>query len=61
MGEMKVNLDGLVGNCRAKKGYQYSLEELVRNLKELRDRSNAGDETAIKEFFNLYVFGSRNE
>ena len=33
------------------------LDELVRNLKELRDRSNAGDmEAAVTEFFEVFRF-----
>ena len=32
------------------------LDELVRNLRELRDRTDADDATAISEFFDVFVF-----
>lgn len=38
-------------------GYKYVLGELTNNLKELRDRSRAGDgQAALDEFLRLYVF-----
>lgn len=32
------------------------LEELVRNLKELKERTGKGDMAAIDEFFDIFVF-----
>ena len=67
---MKENLDGLLRNAgdAAKRGdkmyggmYAFSLEELAKNLRELRDRTRAGDMAALDEFFSIYVFGERNE
>lgn len=62
---MKQSLPGLllrVGELAAKHdkthgpGYRYALNELNDNLRELRDRSKAGDMTALDEFFAIYVF-----
>ena len=62
---MKQSLPGLllrVGEIVAKAakqngpGYRYALGELVDNLRELRDRTRAGDMTALDEFFAIYVF-----
>lgn len=67
---MKENLDGLLGNAgdAAKKGdkmygrmYAYSLKELAKNLRDLRDRTRAGDMKALDEFFSIYVFGEDNQ
>lgn len=53
---MKLNIE----NC-AKNGSEgtkaWALDELVRNLKEMRDRSNAGDmQAAVTEFFEVFRF-----
>ena len=67
---MKENLDGLLGNAgdAAKRGdkmygrmYAFSLGELAKNLRELRDRTRAGDMAALDEFFSTYVFGQNNQ
>jgi hypothetical protein len=41
-------------------GYQYAIGELIGNLRELRDRTKAGDMAAIEEFFSVYVFGDES-
>lgn len=38
------------------RGYQFALGELLENLRELRDRTKAGDMGALDEFFAIYVF-----
>lgn len=62
---MKQSLPGLllrVGELAAKRdkthgpGYRFALNELHDNLRELRDRTKAGDMTALDEFFAIYVF-----
>lgn len=62
---MKQSLPGLllrVGEIAAKfdkqhgPGYRFALSELVDNLRELRDRTKAGDKGALDEFFAIYVF-----
>jgi hypothetical protein len=57
---MKCNLSGLLTNG-AKRDYLFPLEELCRNLRELRDRTRAGDMTVLDEFFRLYVFGDAKD
>lgn len=37
-------------------GHSYALHNLMNNLRELRDRTKAGDMTALDEFFEIYVF-----
>lgn len=52
---MRVNIE----NCAAtgsKSDKAWLCEELVRNLKELRDRTRSGDMAALDEFFGLFVF-----
>jgi hypothetical protein len=47
----------LAGN-HAGGSFRHSLPELADNLRELRDRAQAGDaQAACAEFFALYVFG----
>ena len=36
-------------------GYAFMLRELVRHLRELRDRHAAGDAQVVYEFFDLYI------
>lgn len=67
---MKQSLPGLlirVGEIVAKAdpqngpGYKYALSELRENLRELRDRTKAGDMKALDEFFGIYVFEDETE
>jgi hypothetical protein len=37
-------------------GNKYVVTEMIKNLKELRDRTAKGDITALDEFFGLYIF-----
>jgi hypothetical protein len=51
---MKVNIENAArGDSRTQK---WVLDELVSNLKELRDRTDAGDMAALREFFDLFRF-----
>lgn len=52
---MRVNIENCAktGNARNK---SWLLDELVRNLKEVRDRVAAGDMAAVAEFFDLFRF-----
>ena len=52
---MKVNIENAAatGGSATK---SWLLGELVRNLKELRDRTLAGDTSAIDEFFSVFKF-----
>ena len=55
---MKVSLTGLLLGLRMSKFDRFMVSELLRHLKELRDRSQISDEEAGKacrEFFDLYV------
>lgn len=53
---MVCSLMGLLHNgSRRDAGYQFALDELGRNLKELRDRYLAGDTEVVRDFFSLYV------
>lgn len=42
-------------------GYRHALENLLENLRRVRDRTAAGDMTVIDEFFDSYVFDDRPE
>lgn len=57
---MKVNIESCVIQLCAADGFdggrKHTLVEMVRNLKELRERTARGDLTALDEFFGLYVF-----
>jgi len=55
---MKVSLDGLLKNSAAAVGgmWKHSLLELLENLRELRQRTQAGDMVALEEFFKVYGF-----
>lgn len=57
---MRINIENCVRHCGADGIYKGSLTELVENLKELHQRTAAGDMTAIDEFFNIYVFDTNN-
>lgn len=68
---MKQNLVGLLGNgarlLRETSPESFEagwwaggLEELLKHLKELRDRHRAGDMAVVDEFFALYVFGDES-
>lgn len=58
---MRVNIENACKRGNAST-HQWVLEELVRNLKELRDRSAAGDsEAALREFFALFVFNDNQD
>ncbi|MDE2106782.1 MAG: hypothetical protein KGL39_56730 [Patescibacteria group bacterium] len=67
---MKQSLPGLLLNAgrAAEKGdrihgagYYHSLENLLSNLRQLRERTKAGDMTVIDEFFEYYVFDDETE
>lgn len=52
---MKLNIENAICLNR-KRELKWVLEELVRNLKELKERIDKGDMTAITEFFDIFVF-----
>ena len=52
---MQLNIENAISF--GKKGeLKWVLEELVRNLKELKKRPDKGDMAAIDEFFDIFVF-----
>jgi hypothetical protein len=53
---MRVNIENCVRHCGAKGGDKYVLTEFISNLKEMRERILKGDNSAITEFFRLYLF-----
>lgn len=67
---MKQSLPGLLrnagraagkGDCIHGAGYRHSLEILLSNLRQLRERTKAGDMTVLDEFFEYYVFDDERE
>lgn len=57
---MRVNIE----NCAKTGGNKdkaWLLDELVRNLKEVRDRTSVGDMAALDEFFALFVFNDNQK
>ena len=53
---MRVNIEN-AASSRDASLTPWLLDELVRNLKEMRDRSNAGDmQAAVTEFFEVFRF-----
>jgi len=62
---MKVSISGLLNSLKLKKRVNkfdaYLLEKFEEHLKELRDRTEVGDMTALDEFFGLYVFDDHKE
>lgn len=57
---MTCDLDGLLTNG-AKRDYEFPLKQLADHLRELRDRTRAGDMAAVEEFFSIYTFSDRDE
>lgn len=59
---MRVNIENGVNQIRrartksAINGNIWVVEELVKHLKEVRDRVMNGDNSAVDELFNLYTF-----
>ena len=54
---MTVNIENCIRHSGATPQYQFMLEELVKHLKEFRDRSEAEGTTSVsREFFALYKF-----
>jgi len=60
---MRINIENFFKNIYiykegafGEKSNQFVLTELVKHLKELRDRSKNGDTKVAEEFFNIYVF-----
>ena len=62
---MKMNVENMLRQagalCRVSDdwhggGYDHSLQELSKHLRELRDRYADGDEHVVDEFFDLYIF-----
>lgn len=60
---MRVNVSHMLHCAAIEAGghYRHALPELVANLRELRDRTQAGDLTALDEFFSLYTFGDERD
>lgn len=58
---MRVDIENMLRQIGAQVGnryaYQHMLGQLAKNLLELRDRTQAGDLTALNAFFAIYVFG----
>ena len=56
---MRVDIENMLRQAGRAAGnrYGYFLGNLAKHLKEVRDRSIAGDaEAVLSEFFKLYVF-----
>ena len=55
---MKLNIENAIVFGK-KRELQWVLEELVRNLKELKERTDKGDMAAIDEYFDIFVFNEK--
>lgn len=53
---MRINIENAARCAFTAKQAKWVLGELVKNLKELRDRTQNGDLSALDEFFDLYRF-----
>jgi len=59
---MRVNIQHCVRCSGVKGGYLNTLEELVKNMKELRDRIISADaHAALQEFFAVYCFSDDDD
>jgi hypothetical protein len=63
---MRVNIENMLRQIasavhRSPYGYAFMLGELSKHLRQLRDRTEAGDSTALDGFFRLYVFDDQKE
>jgi hypothetical protein len=63
---MRSNIENCLKNaliCKKeeKQYYEFSINEFVDNLKELRDRTKNGDFKALNEFFEIYVFNNEEK
>ena len=56
---MRVNIENAAAQASKKAPEKWILEELVRNLKELRDRPDSL--VAMGEFFDVFVFNDDKE
>jgi len=56
---MRVNIENAAAQASKATPEKWLLEELVRNLKELRDRPDSL--VAMREFFDLFVFNDDKE
>lgn len=57
--KMKVNIENCIRVMEVKSnstGNKFCCEELVKHLKELREKTEKGDFSVLEEFFNLYSF-----
>ena len=52
---MRMNIEN-AARSRDRKIVQFALDNVVNNLKELRDRTAKGDLTSLDEFFEIFVF-----
>ncbi|HPW22297.1 MAG TPA: hypothetical protein PLE61_15965 [Vicinamibacterales bacterium] len=52
---MKINVENMLRHA-SQKERDWLIGELVRCLKEVRDRARAGDTAAVDEFFALFIF-----
>ena len=57
---MKLNIENAIVFGKQRE-LQWVLEELVRNLKELKERTDKGDMAAIDEFFDIFVFNEEKK
>ena len=55
---MRVNAENCVKTAD-NKTKAWLAEELVKNLRELKDRTDTGDADALPEFFKLFCFESK--
>jgi len=53
---MKINIEHCINQSGVRGGYLFTLQEFVKNLKEMRTRIQDNDNTAITEFFSIYHF-----
>jgi len=53
---MRINIENAIRHTEMPKEGRFVMEELIKHMKQFRDRALEGDPVVLAEFFNLYRF-----